>query len=76
MPIPRASAVVKKMSVSPFMIMKVVAVFGTREAAEAWKDNANEWYGKDHPLYPLTVVDDILDEPRPFPVEAMRKLRQ
>ena len=55
------------------MIMMVMAVFMDKDEAYAWAANANEWYGEDHPLTPLTVdTSDTLFEPRPFPVEALR----
>jgi len=54
-------------------LMYVFAVWMDRQAAQSCADNANEWYGPDHPLTPLIVLsNDALFEPRPFPVEAMR----
>lgn len=49
-----------------------VAVFRDRDAAQAWADNANEWYTAEHPLVLLTVWANTVDyEPSPFPVEAL-----
>ena len=50
-------------------IMTIFAVFTTREAAEDAAANANQWYGPDHPLTPLEVVDDrtLWLDPRKFP---------
>lgn len=70
MAIPRNSAVVKRNQAG--YIMNVLAVFPTSEEAWNWAKNANEWYGEEHPLTPLTVVDNILSSPSKFPVEAMR----
>lgn len=54
-----------------------VAAFPSREAGALWAENANAWYGEDHPLTPLTVwSNDILLEPSPFPVEALRKMAE
>lgn len=54
-------------------LLHVFAVWHDRAAAQACADNANEWYGPEHPLTPLTVENyDVLFEPKPFPVEAMR----
>lgn len=66
MPIPRYSAVVKRNQAG--YIMMVFAVCPTSEEAHACAENANQWYGEDHPLTPLVVVDDVLFSPRPFPV--------
>jgi hypothetical protein len=70
MAIPRCSAVVKRNHAG--YIMTVLAIFPTSEEAREWAENANEWYGPEHPLTPLTVVDDVLSSPRKFPVEVMR----
>ena len=70
MSIPRAYAVVSK-TTSGF-ILQILAVFGDNKTAQEWADNANQWYGEDHPLTPLTVVGDILDEPRQFPIWVRR----
>jgi hypothetical protein len=69
--ISRSFVVVKKTRAG--MIMSVVASFDDEEKAREWADNANEWYGEDHPLTPLVVVGDVLIEPPLFPVEAMRR---
>lgn len=54
-------------------VMMVLAVFMDKDEAHKWAENANDWYGEDHPLTPLTVGHfDTLFEPRPFPVEALR----
>lgn len=71
--IERCYAVVKKREIDG-MIMMVMAVFHDRDEAQEWADNANQWYGKFHPLTPLTVVGDALFEPRKFPVEALREM--
>jgi hypothetical protein len=70
MALPRCSAVVKRNQAG--YVMTVLAIFPTSEEAWEWAENANEWYGADHPLTPLTVTDDILSSPPKFPVEAMR----
>lgn len=55
--------------------MHIFAVFREREAAAACCENANEWYGEDHPLTPLTVwINTALFEPKPFPVQALRRM--
>ena len=70
--IPRCYSVVKKRR-NDGMVMMILAVFMDKDEAYKWAENANEWYGEDHPLTPLTVQDnDTWFEPRPFPVEAMR----
>lgn len=47
----------------------VIAVFDTRDLAVAWAENANAWYGEDHPLTPLTVWngEEVFINPKPFP---------
>lgn len=46
----------------------VIAVFDTRDLAVAWAENANAWYGEDHPLTPLTVwPDEVFINPKLFP---------
>jgi hypothetical protein len=72
MTIPRYTAVVKRREYDG-MIMHVYAIFDDSAAAQACADNANAWYGEDHPLTPLTIYTDVLFEPRPFPVEAFNK---
>lgn len=67
MPIPRYSAVVKRTRTGG--ILTVFAIWPTSTEAQACADNANRWYGEDHPLTPLTVVDDVLFCPPPFPEE-------
>ncbi len=64
--IPRYSAVVKRNRAGD--IMMIFALFPTREEAAACAENANQWYGEDHPLTPLTVTGDVLFQPPPFPV--------
>lgn len=63
-------AIVKRQSGGNRLIMQVFAVCtGTKEEAHAITDNANAWYGEDHPLTPLTVeMLPVLLDPRPFPV--------
>lgn len=70
MPIPRNAIVVKRNQAG--YIMSVIATFPTREAAEEWAENANQWYGEDHPLTPLTVTTDVLASPPLFPVKALQ----
>jgi hypothetical protein len=71
MPIPRCAAVVKK-TVSGSLMM-IYAMCDNMEKAQEVADNANAWYGPDHPMFPLVVMGDILFEPPPFPVEAFKK---
>jgi len=51
-------------------IMHVAATFDVEAKAQEWADNANEWYGPDHPLTPLVVVGDVLIEPPLFPTPS------
>jgi hypothetical protein len=52
-------------------IQTILAVFTDRAEASAWCESANEWYGIDHPFYPVTIVgDNILLAPQPFPLRA------
>ncbi len=70
--IARCFPVVKRRR-SDGMIMMILAVFDEREKADAFAANANEWYGEDHPMTPLTVdTGDVLRSPPLFPVEAIR----
>lgn len=46
----------------------VIAVFDDRDKAATWAQSASAWYGRDHPLYPVTVMGDALLNPSPFPV--------
>lgn len=73
---PRTFEVHDKQSVYPVVkrdrggnIMTIFAVGSTPEKAQEIADNANAWYGPDHPLTPLTVVqqDTIFFDPKPFP---------
>ncbi len=66
MPIERYAAVVKRDNKGK--IMHIFAVLPTVEAAHACAENANQWYGEGHPLYPLEVYRDVLLNPPPFPV--------
>lgn len=62
---------------SDHMVMSIIAVFSDKDEAQTWANNANEWYGSDHPMYPLTIVaDNLLIAPRPFPVEALRAMER
>jgi len=70
MAIPRNAIVVKRNQAG--YIMTVLATFPTANEAQAWADNANEWYGPEHPLTPLTVTTDVLSSPPMFPVEVFR----
>lgn len=66
MSIPRCHAVVKRRMDG--MIIHIFAVFMDADAAYAFAENANRWYGEFHPLTPLTVESsDILFEPPLFP---------
>jgi hypothetical protein len=70
MPIPRCAAVVKKTQAG--MTMMIFAMCDNMEKAQEVADNANAWYGPDHPMTPLVVMGDILFEPPPFPVEKFK----
>jgi hypothetical protein len=71
MPIPRCASVVKKDVRGN--IMMIFANCDNAAKAQEVADNANAWYGEDHPMTPLVVVSGILFEPPPFPVEKLRK---
>lgn len=72
---PRCSLVVHKDQSR--RIMTVVAVFTNSNEAQAWADNANEWYGEDHPITPLEVEPvEALSAPPLFPVGAFRTMKE
>jgi hypothetical protein len=74
---PTRGIAVGKRRASDHMIMSIIAVFSDRKEAEAWMQSANEWYGKDHPLWPLQIVaDNLLIGPNPFPVAALIASRE
>lgn len=47
--------------------MTVYAVCDDADKAHATAENANRWYGESHPMTPLTVYQDVLLNPPPFP---------
>lgn len=65
MAIPRMAAVVKRNRAGD--IMTVYAVCDDADKAHATAENANRWYGESHPMTPLTVYQDVLLNPPPFP---------
>lgn len=57
----------QKQSGEPLM---VYAVCSTEEKAQACADNANQYYGDGHPMYPLVVdTSRPMFDPRPLPTQ-------